>query len=70
MKTRVIIYVDGGIVQEMKADTDDIEVDVLDLDNKEAAEAVPGPERRGWAEEAERLQKLEEEYDKLPFVVL
>lgn len=33
MKTKVIIFVSGGVVQQVSATTDDIDVEVADWDN-------------------------------------
>jgi hypothetical protein len=55
---RIIVFVDGGIVQEVKANTRKIDVDVYDYDNASAEER-----------EKERLAQLEKEYEKLPYVV-
>ncbi len=57
---RVIVFVDGGIVQEVKANTRKIHVDVYDYDNASAEERE---------EEKERFAQLEKEYDELPYMV-
>jgi hypothetical protein len=36
MKKKVVIYVEGGVVQEIMSDDKDIEVEVFDVDNKQA----------------------------------
>ncbi len=60
MKPRIIIYVSGGIVQEVRADTDELDIEVYDLDNADAEERE---------EEREYFEQLWQEFDGLPYVV-
>lgn len=36
MKTNIVIFVQGGVVQEVRSTSKDIEVDLVDFDNLEA----------------------------------
>ncbi len=38
LKTRIVIYVDGGIVQDVLSDTASVEVMIVDYDNERAGE--------------------------------
>ena len=37
-KARIVIYVDGGIVQDVLSDTPDVEAMIVDYDNEKAGE--------------------------------
>jgi len=58
--TRVIIHVEGGCIQEIKANTEDLDVSILDEDELEFGE-YPNDAVR------ETFQALREEFDNLPY---
>lgn len=54
---RVIVYVEGGVVQGIRA-SGPIQVDVLDMDDKTRVDSL---------KDSQRLETLEVEYHSLPF---
>jgi hypothetical protein len=50
MKTSVVIFVSGGIVQEVRSNIKDIEVDLVDYDNLEQEGKEKGEMIEIWGE--------------------
>lgn len=40
MKTRIVVFVEGGIVQSVLSDTKEVSVEVIDLDTDDEEEAA------------------------------